>query len=522
MKKILYNDLAKEKLLEGINMVADTVKLTLGPSGRNVVIGKSYGFPISTKDGVTVAREINSPDLDINIGCELMKQVSKQQLNTSGDGTTTATVIAQYLIQEGLQLNESPREIREEFKKATEDIIKEIEKVTKTLDSDEELQAVSRISANGDESIGDIVFNAIKIAGKDGNVVVENSKGSETYIASYPGYMFERGFISHHFAGPNAETNLHDVRILLCDDEITSWEDIKGVVQEVHSLRDHLLIICKDMAQVPLRNLVHNAQNGKLQSCVVKLPALRTRGEILLEDIAVMTGGTVVSPKNKGHMFEKVSVKHLGKADSVTIDKDRTVIVGGKGDEQAVKQREATIRADLKKANELERFVQEERLAKFIGGVSVIHVGANSDVELKEKKDRIDDAVRATKEALKGGIVPGGGATLANISNKSKGKPFLQKLVYYAITQPLNTIANNCGTEARLYSGKFVHDYYKNKKVDYLKGGIIDPANVVKDSVLNAVSLAALVLSTDALVYPAEMDMEEAIMDGIEHGKKRF
>lgn len=526
MRKIIYNDEAKAKLREGIDMVADTVKLTLGPSGRYVVIGKAHGFPLTTKDGVTVAKEINSPELDVNIGCELIKQVAKQQLQTSGDGTTTATVIAQYLIQEGLSVNEdeySPRDFYREFKKATDSIIKEIDERTIRIDNDNQLLSVATVSTNGDEELGKIVYEAIKVAGMDGTVDVQNSKTSETKVVSYPGYMFERGYLSHHFSGPNSEVNLSDVRILLCDDEILEWDDIKHIVQEVHSLRDDLLIICKDMAEFPLSNLVHNVQQGRMNCAVVKLPALKSRGEILLQDIAVKVGGTVISPKKQGHSFAKVSVKHLGKADNVTVDKDRTIVVGGKGDPEAVKAREERIRADLEKANELESFVQEERLAKFIGGISVIHVGANSEVELKEKKDRIDDAVRATKEALASGIVPGGGATLARISGLSKGKPFLQKLVYYAIAQPLNCIAENCHTDYHLPEDENkVFDYAKNKEVDFLKGGIIDPASVVKHSVINAVSLAALVLSTDAIVYPENVDIEEAIMQGIEHGKNRF
>lgn len=526
MRKIIYNKEAKDKLVEGIDMVANTVKLTLGPSGRNVVIGKANGFPISTKDGVSVAKEIRTNKLDINIGCELIKQVANQQLKSSGDGTTTATVLAQYLIKEGMKLDEySPRDIKEHFRNALDDIIRTIESKSKKLVTDEELEAVSIISTNGDAELGLIVSEAVKIAGKDGNVVVENSKNSETKVVSYPGYMFERGYLSHHFAGNNSEVNLEDVRILLCDDEITSWDDIKGVVQEVHSLRDTLLIVCKDMSESALRNLIYNAQQGKLRSCVVKLPALKTRGEILLEDIAIKTGGTVVSPKNKGHAFSKVSVKHLGKADTVNIDKDRTVIIDGKGSPEAIKEREGQIRIDLEKANELERFVQEERLAKYIGGVSVIHVGANSEVELREKKDKIDDAMRATMEAMKHGIVPGGGQVLAKIStDKSEGiMNQIEAVVYESLMKPLQTIAENCHTSVKLYKDdNIVFDYSKNCEVDFLEGGIIDPTSVVKNAVINAVSLAALVLSTDALVFPEELDMEEAIMQGIEAGKNRF
>ena len=525
MRKVIYKEEAKEKLLEGIDMVADTVKLTLGPSGKNVVIGKSHGFPISTKDGYTVAREITSPQIDVNIGCELIKQVSKQQLDSSGDGTTTTTVIAQKLIQDGLKLTDkySPREFRDAFRKATSDIVAEINKKTQKLSTDEELHAVANIATNGDEELGNTVFEAIKAAGKDGEVMVEKSKNSETTVVNYPGYMFERGYISHHFAGVGAETNLYDVRILLCDDEITSWDDIKDIVQEVHTLRDHLLIVCKDMAATPLRNLVHNAEQGRLQSCVVKLPALRNRGEIMLEDLAVLTGGTVISPKNKGHVFRKVEVKHLGKAESALIDKDRTVIVEGKGDPVKILEREAQIKADIGKANELEKLVQTNRLAKFIGGVSVIHVGANSDVELSDKKARIDDAVRATREAIVSGIVPGGGSTLARISANNDTSDELTELVYNSILEPLKAIAENCNSPVELsMESDEVYDYAKNEMVHYLVGGIIDPANVVKNAVINAVSLAALVLSTDAVVHPIDFDVEDAILQGIEHGKNRY
>ena len=514
MKKVIYSKKAREKLLEGIDLVADAVKVTLGPSGKYMVIGKSFGFPTATKDGVTVAKYISSSDMSVNIGCEMMKQVSNQQLENAGDGTTTATVLAQAIINKYINSDLSPREIRDLFKDKTKFIIEELNKISKPLENDAELKAVATIAANGDLELGQHVFNAIKISGKDGEVVVEDSKNSETKVVSYPGYMFERGYVSHHFAGTNAECKLEDVYILFCDDEIKDWNEIRHIADEVRSQRRELLIVCKDISEPVLRNLIANIQQGRLRSCVVKLPALRNRGEILLEDLAIKTGGRVISPKKKGHVFEKLKLEHLGRCDSVTIDKSKTVLVGEQGDKVAINERKKQIEADIEKADKLEIILQKERYAKFIGGVSVLYVGGNSEVELREKKDRIDDAVRATKEALKEGIVKGGGYPLFAIANAFED--------YDELESPLKLIAANCNNEVVLTSNDDVYDYALNKQGNFLKLGIIDPLSVVKQSVINAYSLAVLILSTEGLVYPEEGDFEGAVLEGIEQNKDRF
>lgn len=515
MKKVSYNKEAKSKLLEGIDLVADTVKITLGPSGKYVVIGKSYGFPLSTKDGVTVAKSISTTDLQVNIGCEMIKQVSSQQLETAGDGTTTATVLAQDIIHRYIDSGLSPREIRNKFREKTLFVLDRLDKVKKNIEDDKELLAVSTIACNGDQELGKLVFDAIKTAGADGEVVVEDSRNAEDKVVSFPGYMFERGYVSHHFSGSNAECKLSDVYVLMVDDEIKDWSEIKNICQQVSSKRAELLIICKDIAEPALKELIFNMQQGRLRSCVVKLPALRNRGEILLEDIAVKTGGFVLSPKKKGHILNRTELQHLGRCDSATIDKKSTVLIGEKGDLKKVAQRAKQIKADIEKADKLELILQKERYAKFIGGVSVLYVGGHSDVELKEKKDRIDDAVRATKEALKEGIVPGGGYPLYNIGDTFKE--------YEELKSPLKTIAGNCNASVEvLKDDDYVYDYARHRTGHYLDLGIIDPVSVVKQSVINAYSLAALVLSTEALVYPEEYDTEQAVMDGIKFGKDRF
>jgi chaperonin GroEL len=510
MKKVSFKKEAKSKLIEGIDLVANAVKLTLGPSGKYVVIGKSSGFPVATKDGVTVAKSLNTSDLDVNIGCDMIKQVALKQLETAGDGTTTATVLAQEIIHNFLNSNLNPRELRTLFRARTEDILEHLDKIKKNIENDEEILAVATIASNGDEQLGSLVAEAIKIAGSDGEVIVEDSKSAEDTVVSYPGYMFERGYVSHHFAGANAECKLDDVYVLMVDDEIKEWEEIKDICQHVMSQRRELMIICKDIAEPALRNLIINMQQGRLRSCVVKLPALRNRGEILLEDIAIKTGGIVISPKNKGHMFSKINLEHLGRCDSVTVDKQRTVLVGEKGDEGKIEDRRKQIEADVKKADKLEIILQKERYAKFIGGVCILYVGGHSDVELREKKSRIDDAVRATKEALKEGIVPGGGYSLMSF------------VKYPELEAPTRTIAENCNTEMVECIIPNVYDYDKKIEGDYLKLGIIDPVSVVKESVVNAYSLALLVLSTEALIYPDEFDTESAVLDGIKYQKDRF
>jgi len=517
MKKIIYNKEAQGKLIEGIDLVADAVKLTLGPSGRYMVIGKSFGPPITTKDGVTVARSITSSDPSINIGCEMIKQVASQQLETAGDGTTSATVLAQRIIHLYKDSEKSPREIRDEFKAKTEFIIEQLDLNKKPLETDEELKAVATIATNGDEELGTHVFNAIKASGKDGEVVVENSKNAETKVVSYPGYMFERGYVSHHFAGTNAECKLDDVYILFCDDEIKDWQEIRHIAEAVMAQRRELLIVCKDIAEGPLSNLILNIQQGRLRSCVVKLPALRNRGEILLEDLAIKTGGKVISPKKKGHQLRKVQLEHLGRCDSVTIDKSKTVLVGEKGDEAAIAERKKQIEADLEKADKLEIILQKERYAKFINGVSVLYVGGHSDVDLAERKARIDDAVRATKEALKEGIVPGGGFALARVASDN-----IQK--YDELYSPLSTIASNCNDvfDLEISAKQEVYDFAKDVRGNYIELGIIDPVSVVKETVINAYSVATLVLSTAGMVYNEDFDMEDAVLDGIKHGKDRF
>jgi chaperonin GroEL len=516
MKKVIFGKEAKEKLIEGIDLVADTVKITLGPSGKYVVIGKPFGPPAATKDGVTVAKSISSSDQSINAGCEMMKQVSLQQLEMAGDGTTTATVLAQRIIHMYKDSKKSPREIRDSFKLKTEYILRELDKINKPLETDEELMAVAIIATNGDEELGGHVFDAIKASGKDGEVVVENSKNSETKVVSYPGYMFERGYVSHHFAGVNAECKLDDVYILFCDEEIKDWQDIRHIAEAVTAQRRELLIVCKDMAEPVLGNLIMNIQQGRLRSCVVKLPALRNRGEILLEDLAIKTGGKVISPKKKGHMFKNITLEHLGRCDTVTVDKEKTVLVGEKGSPDKVEERRKQIESDLKKADKLEIILQKERYAKFIGGVSVLYVGGHSDVELKERKDRIDDAVRATKEALKEGIIPGGGYALHYITSN------MSNMSYYELNSPTQAIADNCNESIVSCDFPYVYDYAKRIEGNYIELGIIDPLSVVKQSVINAYSLATLVLSTESLVVSEEFDMEGAVLEGIDQGKNRF
>jgi len=327
--------------------------------------------------------------------------------------------------------------------------------------------------------------------------------------------MFERGFVSHHFAGTSAECKLDDVYVLLCDDHIKEWEEIRHIAEAVMAQRRELLIICKDIAEPALRNLVVNIQQGRLRSCVVKLPALNNRGEILLEDLAVKTGGTVISPKKKGHTFKNVQLSHLGRCESVTIDKQKTVMVGEKGKPEAVEIRRVQIENDIKKADKLEIILQKERYAKFIGGVSVLYVGSHSEIELKEKKARIDDAVRATKEAFKEGIVPGGGYTLSYINHLNLG-------MYAELESAVDVIAENCNVSPIACDKYDVYDYAKGIQGNFIELGIIDPVSVVKESVINAYSIATLVLSTEALVYAEEADYEATVLDGIEHGKNRF
>jgi chaperonin GroEL len=542
MKKILFGESAKEKLLEGINLLADTVKLTHGPMGRNVIIARPSGIPHSTKDGVTVASHILFEDPVMNAGAAIIKQAATQQLENSGDGTTTATIIAQSLINQMFEDDEIiVPEFLKHLKEFTKEVIYHLKKYSIDLDPNSEMfKHVATIASNNDVELGNLIAEAVSEVGKDGSVVVEESKTNETTLQVFKGYRFERGYLSHHFINNlKGECILENPYILFTDDEIKSFSEIEHIAQAVLVSRRDLLIICKDMSSIALSSLITNKLEGRLNSCVLRLPALRTRGEILLEDMAILTGGSVISPKNKGHKFELAKLVHLGSADKVVIDKNNSVIVGGRGNEKLIAERTELIRQAVADSNKLEKSVNEERLGKFIGAVAVISVGANSDIEMRDKKDRIDDAVRACKSAIEEGVLPGAGVILNSIGvyinnifvpESEKQQIKAQNILANAIREPYDRLFENAGINPAaiwLNAEDDLHfwdtiDVRSGKIVNAIDGGILDPTKVLRTAVENAVSVSSLLLSTAAVVYPHDADFEQRVMDAVDFNKESF
>ncbi|MEN8726376.1 MAG: chaperonin GroEL [Sulfurovum sp.] len=517
-KEIFYSDKARSGLYEGVSKLADAVKVTMGPRGRNVLIQKSYGAPHITKDGVSVAREIELKDSLENMGAQLVKEVASNTADEAGDGTTTATVLAHSIFKEGLRnitAGANPIEVKRGMDKASAAIIEELQKMSKEVKDKKEIAQVATISANSDETIGNLIAEAMDKVGKDGVITVEEAKGINDDLEVVEGMQFDRGYISPYFV-TNTEKMTCELEapiILLTDGKVTSLKDLVPMLEQVQQSARPLLIIADDIEGEALSTLVLNKLKGVLNITAVKAPGFGDRKKEMLKDIAILTGATLIT-EELGLTLEKATLTDLGQAARVVIDKDNTVIVDGKGDANAVVARVNEIKTQVATTtSEYDKEKLQERLAKLAGGVAVIKVGAATETEMKEKKDRVDDALSATKAAVDEGIVIGGGAALIKASqatslNLAGDEEVGAQIILRAVFAPMKQIAQNAGFDAGVVADKIAHATEKNlgfnaatgEYVDMLEAGIIDPLKVERVALQNATSVASLLLTTEATV----------------------
>ena len=534
-KDIKFDIQARDGIKRGVDALANAVKVTLGPKGRNVIISKSFGAPTVTKDGVTVAKEIELENAIENMGAQMVKEVASKTNDLAGDGTTTATVLAQAIVKEGLKnvaAGANPMDLKRGIDKAVESLTADLAKQTKEVgDSSEKIKQVASISANNDDVIGDLIAQAFGKVGKEGVITVEEAKGTETYVDVVEGMQFDRGYLSPYFV-TNSEkmtADLEDPYILLFDKKISSMKDLLPVLEPVAQSGKPLLIIAEDVDGEALATLVVNKLRGSLKIAAVKAPGFGDRRKAMLEDIAILTGGTVIS-EERGFTLENATIDMLGTAEKVAIDKDNTTVVNGSGDEKAIKERVSQIKAQMESTtSDYDREKLQERLAKLAGGVAVLYVGAASEVEMKEKKDRVDDALHATRAAVEEGIVAGGGvalvraqAILSKVKTENADEATGVQIVSKAIESPLRTIVENAGGEGsvvinKVLEGKkdFGYDAKTDTYVDMMKAGIIDPKKVTRVALENAASVAGMILTTEcALIDLPEDDNAGGGMPG--------
>jgi len=516
-KDIKFDVEARDAIKRGVDALANAVKVTLGPKGRNVIISKSFGAPQVTKDGVSVAKEIELEDALENMGAQMVKEVASKTNDLAGDGTTTATVLAQAIVKEGLKnvaAGANPMDLKRGIDKAVEAIVKELEKqTTKVGNSSDKIKQVASISANNDEQIGDLIAQAFGKVGKEGVITVEEAKGTDTYVDVVEGMQFDRGYLSPYFVTDSEKMNteLEDPMIMLYDKKISSMKDLLPVLEPVAQQGKSLLIIAEDVDGEALATLVVNKLRGSLKIAAVKAPGFGDRRKAMLEDIAVLTGGTVIS-EERGFTLENATVEMLGTAENVTIDKDNTTIVNGAGNKNDIKARVGQIKSQIETTtSDYDKEKLQERLAKLAGGVAVLYVGAASEVEMKEKKDRVDDALHATRAAVEEGIVAGGGVAfiralkvLDKLTTETLDESTGIKIVAKAIEAPLRTIVENAGGEGSVVVNKVLEgkknygfDAKTEKYVDMLKEGIIDPKKVTRIALENAASVAGMILTTE-------------------------
>lgn len=523
-KEINFSDGARNKLYEGVKQLSDAVKVTMGPRGRNVLIQKSYGAPAITKDGVSVAKEIELTDPVANMGAQLVKEVASKTADAAGDGTTTATVLAYSIFKEGLRnitAGANPIEVKRGMDKASQAIIEELKKGSKKVGGKEEIAQVATISANSDEKIGNLIAEAMEKVGKDGVITVEEAKGINDELSVVEGMQFDRGYLSPYFVTNSEKMNaqLDNPYILLTDKKITSMKDILPLLESTMKSGKPLLIIAEDIEGEALTTLVVNKLRGVLNVAAVKAPGFGDRRKEMLKDIAILTGGQVIS-EELGKTLENASIEDLGQAGRIVIDKDNTTIVDGKGKAEEVSARVGQIRTQIESTtSDYDREKLQERLAKLSGGVAVIKVGAASEVEMKEKKDRVDDALSATKAAVEEGIVIGGGAALIRAAQKvslslSGDEKIGYEIIFRAIKAPMKQIAENAGYDAGVvvnHVEEAKEDSYgfnasTGEYVDMFKSGIIDPLKVARVALQNAVSVSSLLLTTEATINDIKED----------------
>ena len=529
-KKIQFDIEAREGLKKGVDALANAVKVTLGPKGRNVIVGKSFGGPQVTKDGVTVAKEIELEDALENMGAQMVKEVASKTNDLAGDGTTTATILAQSIVNEGLKnvtAGANPMDLKRGVDKAVSTIVDELNKSAKTVgNSSEKIQQIASISANNDSAIGDLITQAFEKVGKEGVITVEEAKGTDTYVDVVEGMQFDRGYLSPYFVtnSEKMEADLESPYILLYDKKISAMKDLLPVLEPVAQSGKPLLVIAEDVDGEALATLVVNKLRGALKIAAVKAPGFGDRRKAMLEDIAILTGGTVIS-EERGFNIENTTIDMLGSAERVTIDKDNTTIVNGSGDKKEIEARVGQIKSQIETTtSDYDKEKLQERLAKLAGGVAVLYVGAASEVEMKEKKDRVDDALHATRAAVEEGIVAGGGVALIRARKQlDKIKAINDdeltgiQIISRALEAPLRTIVENAGGEgsvvvAKILDGKngFGYDAKSDKYVDLFESGIIDPKKVTRVALENAASVAGMILTTECALVDIKEDSPAA------------
>jgi chaperonin GroEL len=532
-KQIIYGEQSRQAILRGVNQLADAVKVTLGPKGRNVVLDKKFGSPTITKDGVTVAKEIELKDPLENMGAQMVREVASKTSDTAGDGTTTATVLAQAIYREGAKnvvAGANPMELKRGIEKTVEAVVEQIKKMSRPVSGNMVAQ-VGTISANSDATIGKIIAEAMDKVGKDGVITVEEAKTLETSLDVVEGMQFDRGYLSPYFVtdAERMEIVLENPVVLIHEKKISSMKDLLPVLEQVARLGRPLLIVAEDVEGEALATLVVNKLRGTLQAAAVKAPGFGDRRKAMLEDIGVLTGGRAIT-EDLGIKLENIKLEDLGKAKKVTIDKDNTTIVEGAGTKSAIEGRVKQIRAQIEDTtSDYDREKLQERLAKLVGGVAVIKVGAATETEMKEKKARVEDAMHATKAAVEEGIVPGGGVALLRAAKglerlKLEGDQAVGlQIVRRALEEPMRWIAQNAGSEGSIVVSK-VRDMKQDEGFnaatdnyeDLVKAGVIDPAKVVRNALQNAASIASLLLTTEALV--SEIPEEKKEGPAMPHG----
>ena len=528
-KEIKYDIKARESILRGVNTLADAVKVTLGPKGRNVILDKAFGAPAITKDGVTVAKEIELEDKFENMGAQMVKEVASKTSDVAGDGTTTATILAQSIYQEGSRLvaaGTNPMALKRGIDRAVAAVVDELHKISKPTKDQKEIAQVGTISANNDSSIGNIIADAMSKVGKEGVITVEEAKGMETTLEVVEGMQFDRGYISPYFVTnpEKMEASLDEPLILIHEKKVSAMKDLLPLLEQIAKMGKPLVIIAEDVEGEALATLVVNKLRGTLQVAAVKAPGFGDRRKAMLEDIAILTGGQMIS-EDMGWKLENVTLKELGTAKKVNLDRDNTTIIDGGGDRSAIEGRVKQIRAQIDETtSDYDREKLQERLAKLVGGVAVIRVGAATEIEMKEKKARVEDALNATRAAVEEGIVPGGGVALMRCVPALDGlkipvhdEELGIKIIKRALEEPIRQIANNAGAE-----GSVVAEHVKNEKgamgynaesgvyEDLMAAGVIDPTKVTRYAIQNAASVASLLITTEAMV--AEKPKKEAPM----------
>lgn len=526
-KQLIFGDAARQAILKGVTILTDAVKATLGPRGRNVVIERKFGSPNVTKDGVTVAKEIDLKDPFENMGAQLVREVASKTSDVAGDGTTTATVLAYAIFKEGLKYvsaGANAMDLKRGIDKAVEAVVEELKKISKPVVDKKEIAQVGTISANNDASIGELIAEAMDKVGKDGVITVEEAKGMATTLDIVEGMQFDRGYISPYFITDpeRLECVLEDAFVLIHDKKISSMKDLLPILEQIARMGKPLLIIAEDVEGEALATLVVNKLRGVLQVCAVKAPGFGERRKAMLEDIAILTGGTVIS-EDLGIKLENVKIEDLGKAKKIIVDKDNTTIVEGAGSPEKIQARIKQIKLQIEETtSDYDREKLQERLAKLAGGVARINVGAATEAEMKEKKARVEDALNATRAAVEEGIVPGGGVALLRCQKALEGlkvenhdQQLGVEIVKKALEEPIKQIIANAGVEATLIVEKvkensninFGYDAYHEKFVDMMEAGIIDPTKVTRTALQNAASVAGLMLTTEVLV--SEIPEEE-------------